>query len=479
MGADAGSSPTLSFLGATGTVTGSRFLVDTGQARVLVDCGMYQGLKPLRERNREPFAVDPSSIDAVVLTHAHLDHSGYLPALVRDGFGGDVVCSPPSAALAAIVMADAGRLQEEEADYANAHGFSKHRPAVPLFTEEDASLAATRFHPVPFGTRHRVAEGVELVLSPAGHIPGSSTATLALWSPDGGTRTLMFSGDLGRPNHPILRPPAPAPAADVMVLESTYGNRSHGGEPVAEERLAEVINRTAAHGGTVVIPSFAVDRTEVILMALRRLMAAGRIPSLPVYADSPMALDVLRVYRRAIADGDAEIRPETLAEGGAGADAPDPFDPGTLVELRTPEESRSLNDVEFPSVIISASGMATGGRVLHHLLRLLPDNRNTVVLPGFQSEGTRGRLLADGAKAVKMLGRYVPVRADVVVLDAFSAHADADEMVAWLRGAPRAPDAAYVVHGEPDAAAALAARLGGDLGWHAVVPRYGERVRVD
>jgi len=315
---------------------------------------------------------------------------------------------------------------------------------------------------------------VNLTLASAGHILGSSTALVTLRN--GRRHRVFFSGDVGRRHHPILRPPAPPPVADVMVVESTYGNRSHEAEPDAESRLAEVITRTAARGGTIVIPSFAVDRTEIILLAIRRLIQAGRIPSLPVYADSPMALDVLRVYRRAIREMDPELRLDELTDAGSGGD---PFDPGTLQELRTPEESRKLNEYSFPSIIISASGMATGGRVLHHLLRCLPDSRNTVVLAGFQSEGTRGRLLADGARTIKMLGRYVPVRAEIVLIDAFSAHADAAEMVDWLRSAPRRPGVAYVVHGEPAAASAMAQHLIADLGWHAAVPRLGERVRLD
>lgn len=460
----------LSFLGATGTVTGSRFLLDTPSARVLVDCGMFQGLKHLRDRNWAPFPVEPRSIDAVVLTHAHLDHSGYLPALVRDGFCGPILATAQTAELAAIVMVDSGHLQEEEAEYANRKGFSKHHPAQPLYTEEDALRAAERFRHVAFNALSETADGVTVMLRPAGHILGSSTATLSVT----GTvnRTLFVSGDLGRMNHPILRPPAPPPEADVMLVESTYGDRTH--EPVedAEERLAAVISRTVARGGTVVIPSFAVDRTEVILLALRRMIAKKRIPALPVYADSPMALDVLRVYRRAMASGDPEIRPESITDG-------DPFDPGSLHELRTQEQSRELNDLHYPSIIISASGMATGGRVLHHLLRCLPDNRCAVVLPGFQAEGTRGRLLADGARTIKMLGRYVPVHAEVVVVDAFSVHADGNEIVDWLRRGPKAPDTAFVIHGEPQAGTVLAKRLESELGWHAVVPTPGERVRVD
>lgn len=462
--------PLLSFLGATSTVTGSRFLLDTGDARILVDCGMYQGLKYLRQRNWEPFPVTPSSIDAVVLTHAHLDHSGMLPALVRDGFAGPILATPQTAALAAIVMADAGHLQEEEADYANERGFSKHRPALPLFTQADAVRAAERFRHVTFGVPTSIAGGVSVVLRPAGHILGSSTVTLAV--PGVRPRTVFFSGDVGRREHPILRPPAAPPAADVMLVESTYGNRRHEPHTDALGRLADIIARTAKRGGTVVIPSFAVDRTEVILLALRDLVRAGRIPPLPVYADSPMALSVLAVYRRAIAEGDPEVRLRSAPEE-------DPFDPGTLHEMRTSEESRSLNTIDVPSIIISASGMATGGRVLHHLQRCLPDRRCTVVLPGFQAEGTRGRLLADGATALKMLGRYVPVRAEVAVIDALSAHADGAELVDWLTQAPAEPETVYVVHGEPNAGRALADRLINELGWNAVVPEYGERVRID
>jgi metallo-beta-lactamase family protein len=461
---------TLTFLGATSTVTGSRFLLDTGEVRVLVDCGMYQGLKRLRQRNWEPFPVLPSSIDAVVLTHAHLDHSGMLPVLVRDGFTGPILATPQTAALAAIVMADAGHLQEEEAQYANERGFSKHRPALPLFTQADAVKVSAYFRHVAFDTPVETAGGVTVELRPAGHILGSST--VALSAPGRSPCTLFFSGDVGRNEHPVLCPPAAPPAADVMLVESTYGDRSHETHEDALGRLADVISRTAKRGGTVVVPSFAVDRTEVILLALRELTRSGRIPSLPVYADSPMALAVLDLYRSAVAEGDPEVRLHVT-------DQEDPFDPGTLKELRTSDESRSLNSLEFPSIIISASGMATGGRVLHHLRRCLPDSRCAVVLPGFQAEGTRGRLLAEGARTVKMLGRYVPVRAEIAVIDALSAHADGPELVDWLRQAPKEPHTVYVVHGEPDSSRAMANRLIDDLGWNVVVPEYGERVRVD
>ena len=462
--------PVLTFLGGAGTVTGSKFLLDTPHARVLVDAGLFQGVKELRLRNRAPFPVDPSTIDAVVVSHAHLDHIGYLPVLVDQGFTGRVLATAGTAELAAIVLADSARLQEEEADYANRRGFSKHSPAVPLYTEESARRALGRFEMVDYAAPVDLAPGVEVCLRPAGHILGSATVTLTLDEPNG--RTLFFSGDVGRPRHPLLRPPARPPAADIVVVESTYGDRHHEDEARALDRLAKAVVETASRGGVVVIPAFAVDRTEVVLMALRRLAAENRIPLLPVYADSPMALDVLDIYRRAIADQDPEIRPDLVLLNG------DPFDPGKLEQVRSAEESRRLHELPGPAIIISASGMATGGRVLHHLARRLPNPRNTVVLAGFQAEGSRGRQLAEGARTVKMLGRYVPVRADIVEIDAFSVHADVNELLAWLGPMPD-PEIAYVVHGAPEASEALRRRLASRRGWTAVVPTSGERVRVD
>lgn len=463
-----GDAPLLRFLGAAGTVTGSKFLVTTGSANVLVDAGLFQGVRALRERNRARLPFPADEIDAVVVTHAHLDHSGYLPALVRSGFRGPVYATAHTAALMRIVLADSARLLAEDAEYANRKGFSKHRPALPLYTEADAELAVQRTVAVPTGELVEVAGGVEAVLRRAGHILGSASASLRLVT---SARTVEFSGDLGRPVHPILRPPEPPAGADVLVVESTYGDRSHAGDK-ARELLAGAIARTAERGGVVVIPSFAVDRTEVVLFHLRTLMAEGRIPSLPVYADSPMALAALRVYRDAIASGSDEIRPEIVADG-------DPFDVPGLVEAASVEASMAIGRRDGPFVVVSASGMATGGRVLHHLTRYLPDERNTVVLPGYQAVGTRGRALADGEPAVKMLGRYVPVRAEVVSVPGLSVHADADELVGWLGRAPREPEVTYVVHGEPDASRALRDRIRDELGWTCVVPRDGEIVRLD
>lgn len=460
--------PLLRFLGATQTVTGSRFLVDTPHARVLVDCGLFQGLKDLRERNWAAFPVDPASIDAVLLTHAHVDHSGYLPALARNGFRGPVFATRGTIALSRIVLPDCGHLQEEDAAYANRKGYSKHVPALPLYTEDDARRVLAQLREVAFDQSTEVAPGIRAVFRPSGHILGAATLHLEI---DGSRRSsLVFSGDLGRPRHPILRPPSPCPGADVIVSESTYGDRCH--EDVdSMRRFEETIVRTAARGGVVVLPSFAVDRTEVILFHLRRLVRAGRVPNLPVYVDSPMALASLAVYRQAIAEGSPEVQPELAREE-------DPFDPGRLVEAHKAEQSKAINERSGPLIVISASGMATGGRVLHHLLRRLPDERNTVLLAGFQAAGTRGRTLLDGARSIKMLGCYVPVRAEVVHVPAFSVHADQTEITDWLRGAPRPPSAVFFVHGEPEATASLHALVERELGWNAVVPRFGENVRL-
>ncbi|MCC6765688.1 MAG: MBL fold metallo-hydrolase [Deltaproteobacteria bacterium] len=466
---DRTAAPVLRFLGATGTVTGSRFLLETPRARVLVDCGLFQGLKPLRLRNWSPFPVDPASIDAVALTHAHLDHSGYLPALARNGFRGPIYATDLTHALARIVLPDSAHLQEEDAGYANRRGTSRHVPALPLYTSADAERALGQFRAAAFFQGIEIAPGVRATFLPAGHILGSAMVLLAIEGAK--PRALLVSGDLGRPHHPILNPPADPPPADLVLIESTYGDRRHE-DAAALARFEETIARTAARGGTIVIPSFAVDRTEVLLLHLRRLIREGRVPNLPVYVDSPMALAALDVYRRAIAAGGLEIRPDFAGDG-------DPFDPGNLIEAHTVEDSIAINDARGPSIIVSASGMASGGRVLHHLARRLPDERNAVLLVGFQAEGTRGRALADGARELKMHGRYIGVRAEVASVPAFSVHADRDEIVAWLRRAPRAPETVFVVHGEEPAAQGLHDAIEQQLGWTAAVPRYLEIVRVD
>lgn len=455
--------PLLTFLGATGTVTGSKFLVEADELRVLVDAGLYQGPADVRDRNWDPLPVDPASLDAVVLTHAHLDHSGYLPKLARDGFHGPVYCTRETGELAAIVLRDSAHLQEEDAAYANLVGYSRHRPARPLYGEKDVLELLPSLRAVRYGEPELLPHSCRLTLQPAGHILGSSTALLEV----GGIRAL-FSGDLGRAQHPLVAPAGPPPAAEVIVVESTYGDQHH--PPPDPQLLAGAIRRTVARGGTVLVPAFAVDRTELVLMELKRLMCAGQIPRVPVYVDSPMALHTLDVYRRALHEP-ALVR--------ADLPAGDPFDPGELHAVRSAGESERLNRPVSPCIVVSASGMATGGRVVHHLVHQLPDRRNCVVLTGFQAAGTRGRQLAEGARVLKMHGRYVPVKAEVVQIPDFSVHADASEILGWLRQAPAEPTVVYVVHGEPEASRCLATRITDELGWCAVVPRFGERVRLD
>ena len=461
--------PALTFLGGAGAVTGSKFLVETRETRVLLDCGLFQGPRELRRLNWERFPLPAREISAVVLTHAHLDHCGYLPALTRQGFAGRVFATSYTAELAEIVLRDSARLMAEEAEHANSYGWSKHHPALPLYTEDDVGRAVRLFTPVEPGQPTAIAPHAMLTLHHAGHILGSAWARLELAA---GRRScaVACSGDLGRPAHTLLRPPDPFTGADVLLVESTYGNRAHNDEE-HRQAFARAISRTLERGGSVIIPAFAVDRTEVILRTLRELRRAGEIPPSPVLVDSPMALAALGVYQEAIASGSAELRPEIIADG-TGA-----FDPGWMRELRTPAESMTANRPARPSLIVSASGMATGGRILHHLRHLLPDSRNTVLVVGFAAEGTRSRALASGARTIKIHGEYVPVRAEIVETDAFSAHADADDILSWLAGAPE-PAATYVVHGEPSSAAALRDRIDDELGWTATVPVLGERVTI-
>jgi len=457
----------LTFLGGVGTVTGSKFLVESDHARVLVDCGLFQGLADLRRRNWRGLPCDGADIEAVVVTHAHLDHCGYLPRLVRHGFRGRIVTTEFSARLIEIVLRDSAKLQMEAARHANEHGWSKHRPAQPLYDDGDVDRTLKLLDPVPVDTTTGIAPHTQLTLHSAGHILGSAWARLTL--EDG--HTLAVSGDLGRPGHPLLRPPEPFSGADVLLMESTYGNRRHE-EEAGRVHFADVLTRTLARGGTVVIPAFALDRTEVVLHELAELRRDGRLPAaVPVYVDSPMALAALDVYRDAVLSRAPELRPEVTAVG-TDALSPEPF-----LAARSVQESIDIGHAGGPAVIVSASGMATGGRVLHHLRRLLPDPRNAVMVVGFAAQGTRARDLVDGATALKMFGEYVPVRATVADVPHFSAHADAAQIIDWLRGAP-APHTTYLVHGEPDAAEALRERIDRTLGWNAVVPRSGERVLV-
>ena len=447
----------LTFLGATATVTGSKYLVEAGNQRILVDCGLFQGYKPLRLRNWAPFPVDPKSIDAAVLTHAHLDHTGYLPRLARDGFRGRVWCTEATQALAKILLPDSGRLQEEEAEYANRKGYSKHQPAEPLYSEEDANRCLRQFHSVPFDSPFEPVPGLHARLRPQGHILGAAAVELE----HEGAR-LTFSGDIGRAHDPLMRAPTPLAECDWIVTESTYGNRTH--PPVdLEQELGIVLKRVAARGGVVVIPAFAVGRAQLLIHLIGRLQASGTVPRMPVYLNSPMATDVTALYHRFRAE-------HRLSE--AECDALHRV--ATIVN--TVEESKALNMRHGPMVIVSASGMATGGRVLHHLRAFAPDSRNAIVLTGYQAEGTRGAALAAGARSVRIHGQDLAVNAEVVQLAGASAHADADEILDWLRSAPRPPRKVFVTHGDPDAADALRARIERDLAWPVEVPDYRDRV---
>ncbi|GAT73760.1 ribonuclease [Microbacterium sp. HM58-2] len=440
----------LTFLGAAGTVTGSRYLLDASSSRVLVDCGLFQGYKALRERNRARFPVPPSSVDAVVLTHAHLDHSGYLPALVRDGFRGRVYASAGTIALCRIMLLDSAHLLEEEARAAIRHGSSRHEHPTPLYTVEDAMRAVDRFTPLAAGET-AVAPGVAVRLRGAGHILGASSVYL-----DVEGSSVCFTGDLGRDDDPLMRPPHPFAGADVLVVESTYGDRHHS-EENPEDALGDVVRRTVRRGGVVLIPAFAVGRTETVLLHLSRLRDRGEIPDVPIYLNSPMAISVADVYR----DHPGEHR--------LGADEIE-----RLYSIATPvrdvDESKLLNLRGGPMVIVSASGMLTGGRILHHLRAYGPDARNAIVLTGFQSGGTRGKRLLDGERELRIFGRDVPIRAEVVHVDSMSAHADADGVLRWMKGAPCEPRVVYVTHGEPAASDALRLRIGRELGWSAKVP---------
>jgi metallo-beta-lactamase family protein len=456
-------SVTLTFLGAAGTVTGSKFLLEPSERRLLVDCGLYQGERQWRRLNWEPLRVAPSTVSDVVLTHAHLDHSGYLPALVRQGFTGPVWATQGTAALVDIVLRDSAHLQEEEASYARAAGYSRHDPPLPLYTVDDAVRAVGLVRAVDYEKTTDLGPGLAFSLHRAGHVLGSASVLVEVE----GT-SVLFSGDLGRPQHPLLLPRARPPAARVVVIESTYGDDTHPAPAAGEhETLAAAVRRTIGRGGSVVVPAFAVDRTELVLLALARLREQGRIPDVPIYVDSPMALSALDVYQRPDLAG--EMRPEALRELSA---------MHGVHESRSAEESKRLNTPGRPCIIVSASGMATGGRVVHHLASLLPHPRNAVVLTGYQAAGTRGRALRDGAREIKVLGRYVRVRAEVVVDDTFSVHGDGSELVEWLEAMPEPPETVYVVHGEPAASRALAERVRERVDCAVAIPRIGEKVVV-
>jgi len=459
-----GAPTTLIPLGAAQTVTGSKFLLEHGGRRVLFDSGLFQGLKELRERNWAAFPVQPSTLDAVVISHAHLDHCGYLPRLVKAGFRGDVHVTFDTGRLMSVVLPDSARLLEEEAKYANRAGYSRHHPALALYTEDDAWAALEQLRSHPFDESFDAADGIRVTFQPAGHILGSATVLVQL--SDG--PTIRFSGDLGRPTHPLLVPPAPVGDVDHLIVESTYGDREHtNGE--ARLALADVIERTVERGGKVIIPAFAVDRTEVLLYHLRQLADEGRLPSVPIFVDSPMALAALQIYREAIEERATDVRPEL-------ADQRSLFDLPNLSEVFDSEGSKAVSRHGGAAIIIAGAGMASGGRVVHHLEKFLPDERTSVALVGFQAAGTRGRQLLDGVSSVKIHGQYVRVKAEICDLTGFSVHADASELMAWIGTATRPPNTVFVVHGEPNAAHALRDRIVRELDWTAVTPDHAERI---
>ncbi len=449
----------LHFLGAANTVTGSRHLVDTGGARVLLDCGMFQGFKTLRERNWAPLPVPPASIDAVVLSHAHLDHCGWLPVLVRQGFKGPVYATPATRDLAEVLLLDSAHLQEEDARRANRGGWTRHQPALPLYTVAEAKRALAKVVAVPVGRSVKVGN-TQVLLRPAGHLLGASTVTLSV-----GGRTLVFSGDLGRDDDLLMPPPQPVEQADVLLVESTYGNRLHPAEN-AQARLGEIIRTTTRRGGSVLLPSFAVGRAQALLLVLQRLKAAGEIPAdLPVFVDSPMATaatELTQRHRRLLRIAPREVT--GLVEG--------------VTFVGSPAESSRLTRQRWPKIVIAASGMATGGRVLHHLKAMVPNFRNAIVFPGFQVGGTRGAALVAGASDVKVHGEYVAVKAEVSHLEGFSGHADADGLMAWLRQLRAPPQHTFVVHGEPAAADTLRLRIQDELGWAVSAPDHGSTADV-
>jgi metallo-beta-lactamase family protein len=448
----------LRFLGATGTVTGSRYLVETGGRRILVDCGLFQGYKQLRLRNWNPFPVPPRTITDVLLTHAHLDHSGYLPALVRNGFRGKVHATPATIELCGLLLPDSGHLQEEEARYAQRKGYSKHHNPLPLYTLEDAKAALSHFDELPFDQALHLGEGISARFVPAGHLLGAASIRLTV-----NGRTIHFSGDVGRAADPMMRAPVPFGGADILVTESTYGNRKHP-EVDAEAELAAVINRVVKRGGAVLIPAFAIGRVQGVMLQIAKLRKRGDIPYVPVYLNTPMGTDATDIYHGH--HDEHRISQE---------DCKAMFD--IAERVHTVEESKELNRRVGPMIIISASGMLAGGRILHHVASFGPDRRNAIVLSGFQAGGTRGAALLRGEKSLRIFGRDVPIRAEVIQLEGISGHADADELLEWM-GKVRPPEMTYVTHGEPEAADALRFRIEHELGWHARVPEHLERINI-
>jgi metallo-beta-lactamase family protein len=458
---------TLTFAGGAGTVTGSKYLIRANSRQFLLDCGLFQGMKDLRLRNWSEPPFDPRELAAVVLSHGHLDHTGYLPLLSKRGFKGPVYCTSGTADLIGVVLRDSAHLQEEDAARANKYGYSKHRPALPLYTAEDAEAALLLLKPQNYGERFSIDDTTHVLLRRAGHILGSATVEIQFDKPE--PRRLVFSGDLGRWDRPILRDPELVPEADVLLVESTYGDRLHTSDP--EEQLVKVITETAHRGGAVIVPAFAIGRTQELIWTIRKLEDQGRLPLISVYVDSPMAINVTDIYCRHPEDHDLDMK-LLMDEKRC------PLCCRQYNLVRTAQESKALNGHQGPMIIIAGSGMATGGRVLHHLKHRLPDHRNTVLLVGYQAAGTRGRTLQDGAKFVRIHGGDIPVRAHVETVTGLSAHADQNEILRWLGGFRRPPSNTYIVHGEPKAALSLSSVIETRLGWRTSVAEHGVTVSL-
>ena len=460
----------IQFLGAAQSVTGSKFVLEVRGSRAMIDCGLFQGLKELRQRNWKPLPLNVESINWVLLTHAHIDHTGFLPRLVREGFDGPVFTTAATADLLQLLLPDSGKIQEEEAEYANRKGYSKHKPALPLYSEADARAALRLVRGLPYNQVVRLNKFLTARFVSVGHILGSSYIEAEINEPDHEPIKVIFSGDVGRYDEPILNDPTPAFEADFLLLESTYGDRLHE-HSNPKERLAEIINETAKRGGKVIIPAFAVGRTQLLVYYLRELEDEGRIPILPVVVDSPMAASATKLYTKHKADHDTDM--QKIRKAGDNPLATHNF---SLVQGR--KGSKDLNSLKGPAIIISASGMATGGRVLHHLAQHLPDPASAVIFVGYQGAGTRGRRLQDGEKEIRIHGQMVDVRAHIESIGSLSAHADANELMRWLSNFSRPPKTTFIVHGEPESSAALGDRIVRELGWKVMIPAYEEKVEL-